>query len=53
MLHWAFWFLIVGLIAGLLGFYSLAGTSAEIARVLFIVFIVMFLVGLITRGRGV
>ena len=49
MLHWAFWFLIVALIAALLGFGALAGTAAEIAKILFFVFLVLFLVGLITR----
>jgi uncharacterized membrane protein YtjA (UPF0391 family) len=32
MLRWAFIFLVIGLIAGLLGFTGIAGTSIAIAR---------------------
>lgn len=44
MLRWAFIFLAIGLIAGLLGFTGVAGTSIAIAKTLFFVFIVIFLV---------
>ena len=44
MLRWALIFLAVGLIAGLLGFTGIAGTSIAIAKTLFFVFIVIFLV---------
>ena len=47
MLRWALIFLIVGLIAGLLGFTGVAGTSIGIAKVLFFIFLVMFIVTLI------
>jgi uncharacterized membrane protein YtjA (UPF0391 family) len=33
------------------GFYALAGTAALIAKVLFVVFLILFLVSLV-RGRG-
>ena len=55
MLRWALIFLVVALVAGLLGFGVIAGVSMEIARVLFLVFIVLFLVSLVmhfVRGRG-
>ena len=39
--------------AALLGFGSIAGTAAWIAKVLFVVFLVLFLVSLIGRRRGV
>jgi uncharacterized membrane protein YtjA (UPF0391 family) len=51
MLQWALIFLVVALIAGALGFFVLASTSAWIAKVLFIVFLVFFLVSLVRRGR--
>ncbi len=47
MLKWALIFLVVGLIAGLLGFTGVAGTSIAIAKTLFFVFIVIFLVLLV------
>ena len=44
MLKWAFAFLILGLIAALLGFTGLAGASIAIAKVLFFVFVAIFVV---------
>jgi uncharacterized membrane protein YtjA (UPF0391 family) len=55
MLRWAFIFLVVGLIAAVLGFTNVAGASIDIARTLFFVFLVIFAVllvaGLITGRR--
>ena len=42
MLGYAFTFLIIALIAGVLGFGVIAGTAAMIAKVLFLVFLVLF-----------
>ncbi len=54
MLGWALTFLIIALIAGVLGFGAIAGLSIEIAKIIFFVAIVLFvisaIVGLI-RGR--
>ena len=47
MLRWALLFLIIGLVAGVLGFGGIAGASFAIAKLLFWVFIVIFLVLLI------
>jgi uncharacterized membrane protein YtjA (UPF0391 family) len=47
MLRWALFFLLLGLIAGLLGFTGIAGASFAIAKVLFFVFVVIFLLLLI------
>ena len=47
MLRWALLFLVIGLIAGVLGFGGIAGASFAIAKTLFFVFMVIFLVLLI------
>ena len=51
MLNYALVFLIVALLAGVFGFWVVAGTAAWIAKVLFIVFLILFLVSLVRRGR--
>ena len=51
MLSWALTFLIIALIAGALGFFAIAGTAAYIAKVLFVVFLVLFLIGLVMGRR--
>ena len=53
MLRYALIFLVVAIIAGILGFGAVAGLAATIAKVLFGVFLVLFLVGLIMHlSRG-
>jgi uncharacterized membrane protein YtjA (UPF0391 family) len=52
MLRWALIFLVVALIAGLFGFFDVAGTSYFIAKILFFVFLVLFIVSLIMGTRG-
>jgi len=52
MLRWTLMFLVIALIAGVLGFGVIAGTAASIARILFFVFIVLFVIGLIMGRRG-
>jgi uncharacterized membrane protein YtjA (UPF0391 family) len=47
MLKWAFVFLVFGLIAGALGFGGIAGASIGIAKFLFFLFLVIFLVMLV------
>lgn len=47
MLKWAVIFLVIAAIAALLGFTSIAGTSIEIAKILFYIFIVIFLILLV------
>jgi uncharacterized membrane protein YtjA (UPF0391 family) len=51
MLRYALIFLLVGLIAGFFGFFSLEGTAMWIAKVLFFIFIVLFIVSLVTGRR--
>ena len=55
MLRWALIFLVVALIAGLLGFTSIAGGAMVIAKWLFYIFVVLFIVSLVMhliRGRA-
>lgn len=47
LLQWSLIFLVVALIAAVLGFWTLAGTAASIAKALFILFIVLFILSLI------
>jgi uncharacterized membrane protein YtjA (UPF0391 family) len=51
MLGWAVTFLIIALIAGVLGFTGIAGTAVGIAKILFAVFLVLFLISLIVGRR--
>ncbi|HEX2759822.1 MAG TPA: DUF1328 domain-containing protein [Rhizomicrobium sp.] len=47
MLRWALIFLVIGLIAGILGFTNIAGASIAVAKILFFIFLVIFVVLLI------
>jgi uncharacterized membrane protein YtjA (UPF0391 family) len=53
MLHWSLMFLIMALIAAVLGFGGLAGAAVGIAKVLFFVFLVVWLIALLTGRRAV
>jgi uncharacterized membrane protein YtjA (UPF0391 family) len=52
MLRWAIAFAIIAIIAAALGFGGLASTSADIAKFLALVFLVLFIIALIV-GRSV
>ncbi len=55
MLGWALTFLVVALVAGVLGFTTIAGAAIAIAKLVFYVFLILFVVSLVlnfTRGRG-
>ncbi len=52
MLGWALLFLIIALIAGALGFGVVAGTAATIAKILFFVFLVLFVISLFTGRKS-
>lgn len=43
MLKWALIFLIIALISGALGFKSVSGAAATISKVLFFLFLILFL----------
>lgn len=51
MLKWAIGFLLVAIVAGVLGFGEIAGTATGIAKILFFIFIVFFVVSLIFRDN--
>jgi len=54
MLGWALTFLVIALIAALFGFGGIAGAAVEIAKIIFFVAIVLFLISVIAgafRGR--
>ncbi|HEX4128929.1 MAG TPA: DUF1328 domain-containing protein [Pirellulales bacterium] len=50
MLSWALTFLVIALIAGVLGFTGVYVAAAGIAKILFFVFLVLFIVSLLA-GR--
>lgn len=55
MLRWALVFLVIALIAGVLGFGGVYGASMDIAKILFFVFLVLFAISAVmhlVRGRG-
>ena len=55
MFGWAISFLIIALIAAVLGFGGIAGLSIEIAKIIFFVAIVLFVVSAVVglaRGRS-
>lgn len=53
MLSWSLTFLVIALIAGLLGFSVLAGTAAGIAKILFFVFLILLVISALSRAlRG-
>ncbi len=47
MLHWALLFLIVALVAAALGFTGVAGVATTAAKILFGVFLVLFIATLL------
>ncbi|MBO0904476.1 DUF1328 domain-containing protein [Jiella sonneratiae] len=51
MIGWAITFLIVALIAAVLGFGGIAGTAVGIAKIIFFVAIVLFVLSLIFGRR--
>ena len=54
MLGWVVTFLIVALIAGILGFGGIAGASVEIAKIIFFIAVVLFVLSAVVglaRGR--
>jgi uncharacterized membrane protein YtjA (UPF0391 family) len=53
MLHWSLVFLVIAIIAAILGFGGIAGTAVGIAKILFFVFLVIWLIAFIGGRRAV
>ncbi len=56
MLYWAAVFFIVAILAAAFGFGGIAAGAAGIAKILFFIFVVLFVVSLLAgllRGRGI
>jgi uncharacterized membrane protein YtjA (UPF0391 family) len=54
MLSWVVTFLIIALIAGILGFGGIAGVSIEVAKAIFFIAVVLFIISAVVglaRGR--
>jgi uncharacterized membrane protein YtjA (UPF0391 family) len=53
MMHYAWVFLILALIAAIFGFGGIAVAAAGVAKVLFFIFLAVFVIGLLTGRRSV
>lgn len=52
MLYWAMMFFVFALIAAILGFTGIAGAAIGIAKILFFVFLIAFVVSLVLGRRA-
>ncbi|MCC7048309.1 MAG: DUF1328 domain-containing protein [Alphaproteobacteria bacterium] len=52
MLTWTLIFLVVAMVAGAFGFWSVASTAAGFAKILFVVFLVLFVGSLVVSLTG-
>lgn len=52
MLYWAITFLVIALIAAILGFGGIAGTAVGIAKLLFFILLVLFVLALVFGRRA-
>ncbi|NUB45792.1 DUF1328 domain-containing protein [Fertoebacter nigrum] len=50
MLGWSLTFLVIALLAASFGFGTVAGTSMAIAKIIFVVFLALFLITVIGRS---
>ena len=51
MLSWSITFLVIALIAALLGFTTIAGTAIGLAKIVFFIFLVLFVLSLLMGRR--
>ena len=49
MLYYSLVFLAIAIVAGILGFGAVSFAAAGIAKILFFIFLILFLVGLVTH----
>jgi uncharacterized membrane protein YtjA (UPF0391 family) len=52
MLGWSILFLVVAIIAAVFGFGGIAAAATDIARLLFVVFLVLFVISLLLGWRS-
>ena len=52
MLSWVVTFLVIALIAAFLGFGGIAGASLEIAKIIFFIALILFLVAIVAGAFG-
>jgi uncharacterized membrane protein YtjA (UPF0391 family) len=52
MLYWAVVFLVVAIIAALLGFGAISFAAAGIAKILFVLFLILFILSLVMNSRS-
>jgi uncharacterized membrane protein YtjA (UPF0391 family) len=50
MLNWALMFLLIAILAAVFGFGGIAFAAAGMAKILFFIFLVLFLVSLVAHG---
>lgn len=53
MLHYSLVFLVIALVAAVLGFGVVAGAAASIAKICFVVFLIIWLVTMLMGRRAV
>jgi uncharacterized membrane protein YtjA (UPF0391 family) len=53
MLHYAWVFLVIAIIAAIFGFGGIVTAAAGIAKILFFAFLVLFVIGLLAGRRAV
>ena len=49
MLSWSIGFLVIALLAGVLGFTGIARTATGMAKILFYIFLILFVLSLLSR----
>lgn len=52
MLNWAATFFVIAIIAAVLGFTNIAGSAIDIAKILFVVFLVLAVLSFIFGRKG-
>jgi len=52
MLSWSVTFFVLAVVAAIFGFGGIAAGAVEIAKILFFLFLIAFVISLFTRRRG-
>jgi len=52
MLRWTLIFLVIAIVAAIFGFGGIAAGATSIARVLFFIFLVLFIISFFFKGSG-